>query len=97
MEYGIDVGAAENINATQVMDELDSTPSGLTTQEASRRCGTCGFNEITEEKVNPFLKFLKFFWGPIPWMIEIALILSLIIQHWEEFTVILILLIINGG
>lgn len=97
MQYGIDAREAKNIKTIEVMNQLDSTLSGLTTQEASRRCETCGFNEITEESVNPLVKFLKFFWGPIPWMIEIALILSLLIQHWEEFTVILILLIINGG
>ena len=41
-------------------------------------------------------KFLSYFWGPIPWMIEFALILSLLIQHWPEFSIILLLLLING-
>jgi H+-transporting ATPase len=49
-----------------------------------------------QKKVSPIRKFLNFFWGPIPWMIEIALILSLIIQHWQEFIIISILLMING-
>jgi hypothetical protein len=35
-----------------------------------------GPNEIEEKKTNPFLKFLTYFWGPIPWMIEAAVILS---------------------
>ncbi len=35
-----------------------------------------GPNEIEEKKTNPFLKFLCYFWGPIPWMIEVAVVLS---------------------
>ncbi len=97
MIQGIDVQEAKKIKATQLMEKLESSPSGLSTKEAQKRCRICGFNEIVEERVNPVVKFLKFFWGPIPWMIEIALILSILIQHWQEFIVILVLLLINGG
>jgi len=31
-----------------------------------------GYNEIAEKETNPLLKFLTYFWGPIPWMIEAA-------------------------
>jgi H+-transporting ATPase len=37
----------------------------------SRRLERYGYNEIAEEKRNPILTFLSYFWGPIPWMIEI--------------------------
>ena len=33
-----------------------------------------GYNELVEEATNPFRKFLTYFWGPIPWMIEVAAI-----------------------
>ena len=55
-----------------------------------------GINEISEGQQNHFKKFLGYFWGPIPWMIEFALIISLLIQHWPEFGIILLLLLING-
>jgi H+-transporting ATPase len=55
-----------------------------------------GFNDIPEEKKNPLLKFLGYFWGPIPWMIEIAAILSAVISHWEDFAIILLLLMTNA-
>lgn len=55
-----------------------------------------GPNEIPERKVNPILKFLGYFWDPIPWMIEAAAILSLIIQRWEDFAIIFTLLIANA-
>jgi H+-transporting ATPase len=48
---------------------LGSTPEGLTSAEAERRLSLYGLNRLEEEKVNPFLKFLSYFWGPIPGMI----------------------------
>jgi len=76
--------------------ELSSSEKGLTAQEAERRLQQYGYNEITEKKVSPILKFLSYFWGPIPWMIEIAAILSAIIHHWEDFAIISLLLLLNA-
>jgi len=45
---------------------------------------------------HPLLKFLSYFWGPIPWMIEAAVILSGAVQHWPDFFIILILLLANA-
>jgi len=55
-----------------------------------------GPNEIEEKKANPFLKFLSYFWGPIPWMIEAAVILSAVDRHWPDFAIILLLLVANA-
>ena len=96
MNQAIDAQEAKDIKASELIEKLSSSPSGLSSKEAQKRYKEYGYNEIVEEQVNPVVKFLKFFLGPIPWMIEIALIISLLIQHWEEFTVILILLLING-
>jgi H+-transporting ATPase len=73
-----------------------STAQGLTDAEAGNRITKYGYNELTEEKVNPFLKFLTYFWGPIPWMIEAAVILSAIVHHWTDFTIIMVLLAMNA-
>ncbi len=70
--------------------------AGLSDQQVTELRRQYGFNDIAEEKKNPFLKFLSYFWGPIPWMIEIAAALSAFINHWEDFAVILFLLIINA-
>ncbi len=75
---------------------LSYSPDGLTREEAERRLEKYGPNEIAEKKVNPFLKFLSYFWGPIPWMIEGAVILSGLVRHWSDFIIILILLIANA-
>lgn len=71
--------------------------TGLTTAEARARLAEYGENTIAEKRVSPWRKFLAFFWGPIPWMIEIAAILSAAAGRWEDFTVIASLLLINAG
>ena len=68
----------------------------LSQAEAQKRLAQYGPNEIEEKKVNPFLKFLTYFWGPIPWMIEMAVILSGVVRHWPDFFIILLLLVANG-
>ncbi len=55
-----------------------------------------GPNEIAEHAENPLLKFLGYFWGPIPWMIEAAVILSGVVRHWLDFGVMLLLLCTNA-
>jgi H+-transporting ATPase len=69
---------------------------GLTQAEVKQRLAKYGYNELPEKKHNPFLKFLTYFWGPIPWMIEIAVILSAVVKHWPDFYIILVLLVANA-
>ena len=80
----------------EVEKKLNSSPDGLTDAEAKKRLTQYGPNEIEEKKSNPFLKFLSYFWGPIPWMIEAAVILSGVVRHWEDFGIILFLLLCNA-
>jgi H+-transporting ATPase len=80
----------------EVEKKLGSSPDGLSQDEAKRRLIQYGPNEIAEKITNPFLKFLSYFWGPIPWMIEAAVILSGVVQHWLDFFIILFLLCSNA-
>ena len=75
---------------------MGSSPDGLTQAEAEKRLAQYGPNEIEEKKTNPFLKFLTYFWGPIPWMIEAAVVLSAVARHWPDFGIILLLLLANA-
>lgn len=70
--------------------------SGLSMREAANRLKQYGSNEIPEKKVSPIRKFLGYFWGPIPFMIEAAAIMSAFIQHWPDFGIILMLLFVNA-
>jgi len=81
----------------ELQAKLGSSPDGLTGAEAQKRLAQYGPNEIEEKKSNPFLKFLTYFWGPIPWMIEAAVVLSALAQHWPDFAIILVLLLSNAG
>ncbi|MCT0249092.1 plasma-membrane proton-efflux P-type ATPase [Synechococcus sp. CS-205] len=89
-------GEWDNLDAQQLQDKLKSSPDGLSQSEALRRLMQYGNNEIAEKQTNQFLKFLTYFWGPIPWMIEAAVVLSAVAQHWPDFTIILLLLLANA-
>ncbi len=86
----------KSLPMAEVEKKLGSSPDGLSQAEAKKRLTQYGPNEIEEKKTNPFLKFLTYFWGPIPWMIEAAVILSAIARHWPDFGIILLLLLANA-
>jgi H+-transporting ATPase len=80
----------------ELLSKLGASPDGLSQVESQKRLTQYGANEIAEKKENPFLKFLTYFWGPIPWMIEAAVILSALARHWPDFSIILVLLVANA-
>lgn len=86
----------KSLPLTEVEKKLGSSPDGLSQAEAKKRLAQYGPNEIEEKKPNELLKFLSYFWGPIPWMIEAAVILSAVARHWPDFGIILILLVANA-
>jgi H+-transporting ATPase len=88
--------ALKSLPLPELERKLESSPDGLTQAEAQKRLTQYGPNELVEKKTNLFLKFLSYFWGPIPWMIEIAVILSGVVGHWPDFFIILLLLVANA-
>ncbi len=80
----------------ELLAKLESSPEGLSQAEAEKRLAQFGPNELAEKEINPLLQFLTYFWGPIPWMIEAAVILSAVARHWADFFIILILLLANA-
>jgi len=68
---------------------------GLSSNEVSERQKKFGYNEIITKEESSFKRLFKKIWSPIPWMIEIAAILSAVIQRWEDFAIILLLLFVN--
>jgi len=86
----------KSLPVAEVEEKLGSSPNGLTQAEAQKRLTQYGPNEIIEKKTNELLKFLSYFWGPIPWMIEAAVILSAVARHWPDFGIILVLLLANA-
>ncbi len=94
--YLISSEDAKKMDIDSLFKRLQSSKEGLSLADAKSRLQTCGPNTIEEKKKSIFLKFLHYFWGPIPWMIEIAAILSIIVRHWADFYIILTLLMVNG-
>jgi H+-transporting ATPase len=86
----------KSLSMPDLQKKLGSSPDGLSQAESQKRLTQYGPNAIEEKKANPLLKFLTYFWGPIPWMIEAAVILSAVARHWPDFGIILLLLVANA-
>ena len=56
----------KSLPMAEVEKKLESSPDGLSDAEARKRLAQYGPNEISEKKTNQLLKFLGYFWGPIP-------------------------------
>lgn len=83
---------AETLKALEVIAE-----NGLSKAEASQRIEQYGYNAIDEKVETLWHRIFRRFWGPIPWMIEVAALLSALVQKWEDFSIILVMLLVNAG
>ncbi|MCF3935834.1 plasma-membrane proton-efflux P-type ATPase [Acuticoccus sp. M5D2P5] len=95
----MDVGKTDPQDSVTTASALPPGPldTGLSTRDAEARLARGGRNAIAETHVSPVRKLLGYFWGPIPWMIEVAALLSAILRHWSEFAIIIALLLFNAG
>jgi H+-transporting ATPase len=73
-----------------------TTVKGLSSEEAKKRLQQYGPNTIEEKEETWWHRLFRRFWGPIPWMIEVAAVLSALAKRWEDFTIIMILLLVNA-
>ncbi|MDQ0506714.1 plasma-membrane proton-efflux P-type ATPase [Xanthobacter agilis] len=76
--------------------ELESSAQGLSASEVATRQEKYGPNAIAAHEESRWQKLLGYFWGPIPWMIEAAALLSLVRFDWPDFSVVMGLLIYNA-
>ena len=90
-------GNAKPVSVEDQLKTLQTTTSGLTGDEAKQRLEKYGPNAIVAKEQSLLRKMLAYFWGPIPWMIEVAAVLSLLVRHWIDFVIILVLLLYNAG
>jgi H+-transporting ATPase len=87
----------EKLSIEDVIKQVNVDPkTGLTNDEATKRLEQYGANALEEQKKNPWLMFGKFFWGPMPWMIEAAAVMSIFVKDWVDFSIILVLLFFNA-
>jgi len=102
---GADEGKNEEAGKTRMEEELERERSfiaktdpvqGLSRAEHAARLEQYGPNKLPEVEVNMCIKFLTYFWGPMPIMIWLAVIVEAINQDWEDFVVLMILQVVNG-
>jgi len=74
-----------------------SADKGLSAAQARERLARFGYNEIQEREEPLWHRVFRRFWGPIPWMIEAAAFLSAVVQKWDDFAIIAVMLLVNAG
>ena len=70
--------------------------AGLTSEEAEVRYGTYGYNELPTVEIPLWYIFLMQFTGTMPYMLELACILSLAVRDWIDFAIIFTMILCNG-
>jgi H+-transporting ATPase len=73
------------------------SPIGLTTNEARQRLAKDGPNAVVDVTQHPVLRALQKLWAPVPWMLEAAILLQLVLGDYVEAGVVALLLLFNVG
>lgn len=82
---------------TKVIERQRVRPSrGLTSAEAAARRERYGPNATPEERPRFWLGLLRKFWAPVPWMLELAILLELFLGRHVEAGVVAALLGFNA-
>ena len=72
-------------------------PSGLTSDEARRRLLKAGPNTVADTAMHPLRRSLTKLWAPVPWMLEAAILLELVLGKYAEAAIIAGLLVFNAA
>src|SRR5271169_2541732 len=72
------------------------SPGGLTSDEARRRLEKFGPNAMPDTSMHPLRMALEKFWAPVPWMLEAAIVLELVLGKYVEAAIIAALLVFNA-
>ena len=86
----------KEISVGEAIGLLETSPNSLTESDAQERIGRFGRNEVTEKERNPVLDFLSRYWGPMPWLLESAMVLSYVLGHYLELAIVFGLLTTNA-
>jgi H+-transporting ATPase len=83
------------ISQSSVKDAPVST--GLTSDEARRRLEKFGPNAVADTALHPLRRALTKFWAPVPWMLEAAIVLEVVLGKYVEGAIIAGLLAFNAA
>jgi len=76
---------------------IAASAGGLTSDEAQRRLAASGTNAIQDVAPNPLRQALGKLWAPVPWMLEAAILLQLVLGEYFEAGAVAVLLLFNVG
>ncbi|HEY8820091.1 MAG TPA: HAD-IC family P-type ATPase [Dehalococcoidia bacterium] len=76
---------------------MTSARAGLTADEARRRLEKSGPNAMPDTALHPLRRALSKLWAPVPWMLEAAILLELVLGKYVEGAVIAGLLLFNAA
>ena len=71
--------------------------TGLTSAEAGRRLKQFGPNTVPDTTPNPLRMALEKFWAPVPWMLEAAIVLQIVLGQYVGAAIIACLLVFNAA
>src|SRR5437762_11289601 len=92
-----DLAESASPSVVGILGKLGTDPkTGLNSVELQERLSKYGPNALPEEKKSALSAFIAYFWGPIPWMIEAAALMALIVGDWGDLTIISSLLLFNA-
>ena len=82
------------------MESIPATMTGvpgLSSNEASSRLQQFGSNSIPDTSLHPIRSALGKFWAPVPWMLEVVIVIEIGLHQGVEALVIAVLLIFNAA
>ena len=84
-------------SSKQADDALNvDVANGLSSDKVKERQKQYGRNEVAEKKANSATTFAKKFWGLTAWMLEVAIVLSLVLGKYLDLYIITALLLVNA-
>jgi H+-transporting ATPase len=86
-----------NISAGKPAALASAASAGLTSDEARLRLTKSGANTMPDTSVHPLRMALEKLWAPVPWMLEAATVLELVLGKYVEAAIIAALLIFNAA
>jgi len=78
-------------------DAPATAQTGLTSAEAQSRLAKSGPNAMPDTAMHPLRRALDKFWAPVPWMLEAAIVLEIVLGKYVEAGIIAALLAFNAA
>jgi H+-transporting ATPase len=83
--------------SAEIAVPTNNATNGLTSDEARNRLEKSGPNSMPDTALHPLRRALTKFWTPIPWMLEAAILLELVLGKFVEAGIIAVLLVFNAA